>query len=83
MRRSSGERVVMRLLDKQACRLTLQHLGMSERDRSLMTEAVKKPHGITLVTGSGTTTTTTLYASLVRLNDGTRNILTAEYHTPL
>ncbi|MDO9322245.1 MAG: ATPase, T2SS/T4P/T4SS family, partial [Pseudomonas sp.] len=76
---ANGERVVMRLLDKQAGRLTLQHLGMSERDRSLMTEAVKKPHGIILVTGpTGSGKTTTLYASLVSLNDGTRNILTVE-----
>ena len=76
---ANGERVVMRLLDKQAGRLTLQHLGMSERDRTLMTEAVKKPHGIILVTGpTGSGKTTTLYASLVSLNDGTRNILTVE-----
>jgi general secretion pathway protein E len=76
---ANGERVVMRLLDKQAGRLTLQHLGMSARDRTLMTEAVKKPHGIILVTGpTGSGKTTTLYASLVSLNDGTRNILTVE-----
>ena len=76
---ANGERVVLRLLDKQAGRLTLQHLGMSERDRQLMTESVKKPHGIILVTGpTGSGKTTTLYASLVSLNDGTRNILTVE-----
>ena len=76
---ANGERVVLRLLDKQAGRLTLQHLGMSERDRSLMEAAVKKPHGIILVTGpTGSGKTTTLYASLVSLNDGTRNILTVE-----
>ena len=76
---ANGERVVLRLLDKQAGRLTLQHLGMSDRDRSLMEAAVKKPHGIILVTGpTGSGKTTTLYASLVSLNDGTRNILTVE-----
>ncbi|CAD5109757.1 type II secretion system ATPase GspE [Zestomonas carbonaria] len=76
---ANGERVVLRLLDKQAGRLTLQHLGMSERDRQLMEETVRKPHGILLVTGpTGSGKTTTLYASLVSLNDRTRNILTVE-----
>ena len=74
---ANGERVVLRLLDKQAGRLNLQHLGMSERDRKLMDETVRKPHGILLVTGpTGSGKTTTLYASLTTLNDRTRNILT-------
>ncbi|TBU99720.1 type II secretion system ATPase GspE [Phytopseudomonas dryadis] len=76
---ANGERVVLRLLDKQAGRLTLQHLGMSPRDRGLMEETVSKPHGILLVTGpTGSGKTTTLYASLVTLNNGSRNILTIE-----
>lgn len=76
---ANGERVVMRLLDKQAGRLSLQHLGMSARDRTLMEANVRKPHGIILVTGpTGSGKTTTLYASLVSLNDRTRNILTVE-----
>ncbi|TYP64278.1 type II secretion system ATPase GspE [Stutzerimonas stutzeri] len=76
---ANGERVVLRLLDKQAGRLTLRHLGMSDRDRKVMEQAVQKPHGIILVTGpTGSGKTTTLYASLVTLNDRTRNILTVE-----
>ena len=76
---ANGERVVLRLLDKQAGRLTLRHLGMSDRDRKIMEQAVQKPHGIILVTGpTGSGKTTTLYASLVTLNDRTRNILTVE-----
>ncbi|MFP5421109.1 MAG: type II secretion system ATPase GspE [Gammaproteobacteria bacterium] len=76
---ANGERVVLRLLDKQAGRLNLQHLGMSTRDRDLMETTVRKPHGILLVTGpTGSGKTTTLYASLVSLNDRTRNILTVE-----
>ncbi|MHA6494467.1 type II secretion system ATPase GspE [Pseudomonas borbori] len=76
---ANGERVVLRLLDKQAGRLNLQHLGMSARDRQVMEETVRKPHGILLVTGpTGSGKTTTLYASLVSLNDRTRNILTVE-----
>jgi len=76
---ANGERVVLRLLDKQAGRLSLQHLGMRAEDRALMEETVRKPHGILLVTGpTGSGKTTTLYASLVSLNDHTRNILTVE-----
>ncbi|MDA7085873.1 type II secretion system ATPase GspE [Pseudomonas sp. SA3-5] len=76
---ANGERVVLRLLDKQAGRLNLQHLGMSARDCRLMEAAVRKPHGILLVTGpTGSGKTTTLYASLVSLNDRSRNILTVE-----
>ncbi|MBL0952814.1 MAG: Flp pilus assembly complex ATPase component TadA, partial [Pseudomonas sp.] len=76
---ANGERVVLRLLDKQAGRLSLQHLGMRGEARALMEQTVRKPHGILLVTGpTGSGKTTTLYASLVSLNDHTRNILTVE-----
>jgi general secretion pathway protein E len=76
---ANGERVVLRLLDKQAGRLDLQRLGMSARDCQAMEATVRKPHGILLVTGpTGSGKTTTLYASLVSLNDRTRNILTVE-----
>src|SRR5256886_5790866 len=46
-----GERVVLRLLDKQAGRLTLSNLGMCVEDQALMDELIHKPHGILLVTG--------------------------------
>ncbi len=76
---ANGERVVLRLLDKQAGRLSLVHLGMSERDRQLLDENLRKPHGIILVTGpTGSGKTTTLYAGLTTLNDRSRNILTVE-----
>ncbi|GAA3920105.1 type II secretion system ATPase GspE [Litoribacillus peritrichatus] len=76
---SNGERVVLRLLDKNATRLDLSHLGMIDRDYKLMTELVNKPHGIILVTGpTGSGKTTTLYASLSDINDQSRNILTVE-----
>jgi general secretion pathway protein E len=74
-----GERVVLRLLDKQAGRLHLAHLGMSDEDQAVMDKLIHRPHGILLVTGpTGSGKTTTLYASLERINDLTRNILTVE-----
>jgi len=74
-----GERVVMRLLDKQAGRLDLEHLGMSKQDQHTMDELIHRPHGIILVTGpTGSGKTTTLYAALERINDKSRNILTVE-----
>jgi general secretion pathway protein E len=74
-----GERVVLRILDKQAGRLDLNSLGMDPRTETLIDELIHKPHGILLVTGpTGSGKTTTLYAGLERLNDNTRNIMTVE-----
>jgi general secretion pathway protein E len=74
-----GERVVMRLLDKQAGRIDLAHLGMDEGIRKLLQDIVAKPHGMILVTGpTGSGKSTTLYAALEQINDRSRNILTVE-----
>ena len=76
---SNGERVVLRLLDKQAGRLTLSNLGMSRPDLERIRDVVHRPHGIFLVTGpTGSGKTTTLYASLSELSTRTINILTVE-----
>ena len=76
---SFGERVVMRLLDKQAGRLNMTYLGLSDHDYSELKRLIHRPHGIILVTGpTGSGKTTTLYSALTDLNDQTRNILTAE-----
>ena len=75
----NGERVVLRLLDKQAGRLDLAQLGLSDPLRAQLDELVHRPHGMVLVTGpTGSGKTTTLYAALSRLNEATRNILTVE-----
>ncbi|WP_290633988.1 type II secretion system ATPase GspE [Aquisalimonas sp.] len=74
-----GERVVLRLLDKQAGRLDLKHLGMPETLRQPLDTIIHRPHGIVLVTGpTGSGKTTTLYAALTELNDQSRSILTVE-----
>ena len=74
-----GERVVLRLLDKQAGRLSLDRLGMSAETLSLLDKLIEQPHGIILVTGpTGSGKTTTLYAALSRLDASTRNMMTVE-----
>ena len=74
-----GERVVLRLLDKQAGKLNLLELGMAPALEARLDELIHRPHGILLVTGpTGSGKTTTLYGALLRLNDQSRNIMTVE-----
>ena len=74
-----GERAVLRLLDKQAGQLGLQHLGMNADVLAQFDKLIAQPHGIVLVTGpTGSGKTTTLYAALTRLNHTGTNILTVE-----
>jgi general secretion pathway protein E len=74
-----GERVVLRLLDKQAGRLDLARLGMDDTTLAQMDRLILEPHGIVLVTGpTGSGKTTTLYAALSRLDATALNIMTVE-----
>ena len=74
-----GERVVLRLLDKQAGQLRLEQLQMNHQVHQRFCRALDAPHGIILVTGpTGSGKTTSLYAGLTEINDSSRNILTIE-----
>ena len=75
----AGERVVLRILDKENAGIDLDVLGMAAELNTLLRDAFDEPNGIILVTGpTGSGKTTTLYAGLRLLNDGSRNILTVE-----
>lgn len=75
----SHERVVMRILDKQAERLDLEQLGVDAEQIEILRRIIHKPYGIMLVTGpTGSGKTTTLYSALSVLNDRSRNIMTVE-----
>ena len=76
---SSGEAVVMRLLDQTGALLRLDRLGMSDHMRERIQRAIHKPHGLMLVTGpTGSGKTTTLYAILNELNRPEKKIITVE-----
>lgn len=74
-----GERVVLRILDKDAAQLDLNLLGMPQWTLDSMRKMIAQPFGIILVTGpTGSGKTTSLYAMLTELNQVSRNILTIE-----
>jgi general secretion pathway protein E len=74
-----GERAVLRLLDKSESRLTLESLGMQGETLDRLTQIIRQPHGILLVTGpTGSGKTTTLYAALQCLDASHLNIMTVE-----
>ncbi len=74
-----GEKVVMRLLDKENLRLDMTKLGMEQESLTKFEKAILKPYGMVLVTGpTGSGKTNTLYSSIARLNQPDTNIMTAE-----
>jgi general secretion pathway protein E len=76
---ANGERVVMRILEKNQARLDLDRLGFYPAALAGLKGLLARPHGIILVTGpTGSGKSTTLYGCLNHLNDGSSNILTVE-----
>ena len=74
-----GERVVLRLLEKTGSLLTLNELGLSERDVEKVKRLAQRPYGIVLVTGpTGAGKSTTLYAMLLHVKNPKKNIITIE-----
>ena len=74
-----GEKIVMRLLDKENLRLDMTKLGFEQESLDKFTKAIFKPYGMVLVTGpTGSGKTNTLYSAISQLNKPDTNILTAE-----
>ncbi|MBI4577456.1 MAG: Flp pilus assembly complex ATPase component TadA [Planctomycetes bacterium] len=84
---SSGERLVLRILDKTSKVYTLEEIGLSAQDMERLQDVIHLPNGIVFVTGpTGSGKTTTLYACITRINSHEKNVLTIEdpieYHLP-
>ena len=74
-----GEKIVLRILDKSAVALDLNHLGFSPRDLTIIRKHITRPYGILLVTGpTGSGKSTTFYSALASLNTKEKNIVTVE-----
>jgi type IV pilus assembly protein PilB len=74
-----GEKIVMRLLDKENLRLDMTKLGLEPEPLAKFQKAIFKPYGMVLVTGpTGSGKTNTLYSSISQLNSPDTNIVTAE-----
>jgi type IV pilus assembly protein PilB len=74
-----GEKIVMRLLDKDNLRLDMTKLGFEQESLTRFEEAIFKPWGMVLVTGpTGSGKTNTLYSALSKVNSPEVNIMTAE-----
>jgi len=74
-----GEKIVLRLLDKENLRLDMTKLGFEQESLQKFEHAILRPYGMVLVTGpTGSGKTNTLYSSIARLNTLETNIMTAE-----
>ncbi len=76
---SQGEKVVMRILDRKKGFLTIDGLGLSAEYKDMVERALKRPHGLILISGpTGSGKSTTLYSMLASLDRETKNILSLE-----
>ncbi|MBD3639228.1 MAG: type II/IV secretion system protein [Crocinitomicaceae bacterium] len=74
-----GEKIVLRILARDASQVDLNFLGFDDHEKTEYLEGIKKPNGIVLISGpTGSGKTTTLYATLKILNEEKRNIVTVE-----
>jgi type IV pilus assembly protein PilB len=74
-----GEKIVMRILDRESLSIGLKNLGFSQRPLEIFEEALRVPFGIILVTGpTGSGKSTTLYSIINQINTPEKNIITIE-----
>ncbi|RYJ42046.1 GspE/PulE family protein [Flavobacterium beibuense] len=74
-----GEKIVLRILSKDTSHIELESVGFTKNELKTYLEGIKKPNGIVLISGpTGSGKTTTLYATLKKLNEPNTNILTVE-----
>ncbi len=75
----NGEKIVLRVLDKNRSILSIDKLGMSEHNTNMFTKCLTRTHGLMLVTGpTGSGKTTTLYSAIEHLNSSEKSIVTIE-----
>ncbi|PIR82760.1 hypothetical protein COU20_00310 [Candidatus Kaiserbacteria bacterium CG10_big_fil_rev_8_21_14_0_10_59_10] len=74
-----GEKIVMRILDRDRGFIPLEDIGLTERNYEVVTRAIKRPHGLVLISGpTGSGKSTTLYSILSKLDRERRNIISLE-----
>src|SRR3990167_8026736 len=74
-----GEKIVLRILDKERVVVGLEQLGFSSSALVIFKKSIQRPNGIILVTGpTGSGKTTTLYSTLAFVNSAEKNIMTLE-----
>jgi len=75
----AGEKVVMRILDRDQGFIPLDQIGLSDRNLKLLREAIQRPHGLILISGpTGSGKSTTLYSMLAELDREHKNVLSLE-----